>query len=196
VSRDWFAVYSRLLRLPKFRRLSHDAQLGLFYVWALAGDETPEATWPTIDHLAVLLEFYGHARSVGEELASGGFLDVNDFGNVSVHDWDDHQLAATVSARRKWEAVYMRKWRRERKASATEQAPLPAPSPEQSNTGQIDRTEPPTPRPRVSNGAREDPPERTTCPGCGDLVVDGEANVAVVDRRGWLGHLQCPALAA
>jgi hypothetical protein len=192
MSRDWFAVYSRILRLPKFRRLSHNAQLSLFYVWALAGDETPEARWLSLDHLAVLLEFYGHERSVADELASGGFLDLNDAGNVSVHDWDDHQLAATVSARRAWEAAYMRKWRREARASKSEQAPPPAPPPQPSKTTQTDRTEPPRRRPRVNYATKAEPPERTTCPGCGDLVVDGEPNVAVVDRRGWLGHLDCP----
>lgn len=34
----------------------------------------------------------------------------------------------------------------------------------------------------------------TTCPRCGDLVQDGQANVGVVNRRGGLGHLKCPEI--
>ena len=36
---EWLAAQRRIVRLPKFRRLSREAQLALFYVWSLAGDQ-------------------------------------------------------------------------------------------------------------------------------------------------------------
>lgn len=37
--------------------------------------------------------------------------------------------------------------------------------------------------------------ERSTCPTCGDLLEERDANVVVIDRRGRLGHRDCPAVA-
>src|SRR4051794_17658813 len=104
MSRDWLAVTTRLIRTPKFRRLPASAQLSLVYVWALAGDQTPEATWPTPDDLADLLELHGRPRSDVDELVGARWLDQLDDGRIGAHDWDDHQLAASVAVRRAYEA--------------------------------------------------------------------------------------------
>jgi hypothetical protein len=131
--RDWFAVQCRLVRLPKFRRLSDDAQLTLFYVWAIAGDETPEATWRTTEDLLLALQVHGRnpamlvgARAQGagaiEELRAGGWLDSLEDGRLAIHDWDDHQVYASREIKNAWEAARLRKWRKAR------QAPPPASS--------------------------------------------------------------------
>lgn len=38
--------------------------------------------------------------------------------------------------------------------------------------------------------------DETTCPGCGDLVLEGDPNVVVVDKLGRYGHRICPGRAA
>jgi hypothetical protein len=189
--RDWFAVYCRLPRTPKFARLNDAAKLTLLYTWALAGDETPEATWPSLDALAAILALYGRSRESLDSLVSAGWLEVDD-SRVMVHDWDAHQLAATTEARRVYEADRKAEWRRRN-------AP---PTPPFDRTSQ-DKTGVPkrpghvrdmsgTP-PRQNGGP---PPEARTCPGCGDLLDDpkDDPNVVVVDRLGRLGHRVCPGL--
>jgi hypothetical protein len=117
--RDWFAVQCRLFRLPKFRRLSDAAQLTLIYVWGIAGDETPEALWRTVDHLALALQLHGRDQGTIEELRAGGWLDTLEDGSVVVHDWDEHQVAASREIKNAWEASRLRKWRKARASTPT-----------------------------------------------------------------------------
>ena len=207
--RDWFAVYCRLVRLSKFRRLSDDAQLALFYVWAIAGDETPEATWRTADDLALALQLHGrNPVTIGdtiEELRRAGWLDALEDGSVTAHDWDDWQIAATTEARRVWEARYMRDWRRrkrEEREAATTPSPLDSspPSTGHHNTGQYRGEQPVNNTWTTGNAGRDEPgrngADRTTCPRCGDLLDDKDPNVVVADRGHQLWHRACPGIGA
>ena len=121
MSRDWLGIYARLLRLPKFRRLSDAAQLGLFYVWMLAGDADPEATWASLSELDELLVLCGRPDSPLEELVSGHWLDIDEDDAVSVHDWDQWQVAVTKDVERAYEARNKRKWRKEAAARKQKQ---------------------------------------------------------------------------
>ena len=115
MSRDWLALYPRIIRHPKFRKLPESAQLSLVYVWCLATDADPEATWPTLDDLGDALELHGRSSEDLAILVDRGWLDVSD-GRVEVHDWDDHQLAASKAIRDAWEASRKRDWRRRKRA--------------------------------------------------------------------------------
>ncbi|MGO9178261.1 MAG: hypothetical protein ACLQBX_00500 [Candidatus Limnocylindrales bacterium] len=111
--RDWFAVYARLVHQPKFRRLSESAQLTLCpYLWALAADQSPEALWPSVEALRDLLDFHGRPASDLDELLAARWLDLEPDGSVSVHDWDEHQWAASKEIKKVWEARRLRDWRR------------------------------------------------------------------------------------
>jgi hypothetical protein len=152
-TREWFAVYARLIRLPKFRDLTDAAQLALLYVWALAGDETPEATWRSADTLDALLRLNGRPAGTVPELVAAGWIDTQDDGTVTAHDWDEWQFAASKDARNAWEARYMRDWRRAKKDAGPAPS-LPAPSlpvtetaTQQDSTGQQSATR----RQRVNN---------------------------------------------
>jgi hypothetical protein len=115
MSRDWLAVYVGILQRPKYRRLSIEARAALFHVWCLAGGQSPEATWPTLVDLTEQIELDGwaaNATDVLAELIERRWLDVDAEGRVLVHDWDDHQLAATNAARRTYERDRKRDWRR------------------------------------------------------------------------------------
>jgi hypothetical protein len=115
MSRDWLAVYVGILQRPKYRRLSIEARAALFHVWCLAGGQSPEATWSTLDDLTEQVELDGwttNATAVLAELIERRWLDVDVDGRVLVHDWDDHQLAATNAARRAYERDRKRDWRR------------------------------------------------------------------------------------
>ena len=129
--RDWFVVQCRLIRLPKFRRLSDAAQLALVYVWALAADETPEATWESRPALAEALELHGRDPVTLDELTSRGWLDTLENGRVAVHDWDDHQYAASREIKNAWEADRLRTWR----AAKSAKPPTPPDSTTQHSTG-------------------------------------------------------------
>lgn len=115
MSREWFAVHCALIRKPRFRRLSDAAQLTLLYAWALAGDQTPEATWRDDDELADSLELVARPRESVEELRSAGWIETADTEtgpHTRLRDWDRYQMAGTVAARNAWQASYMKDWRK------------------------------------------------------------------------------------
>ena len=116
MSRDYFAVFVRLFRVPKFKRLTPSAQLTLFHLWGLAADEVPEATWRDIDALREVVEVNGRPSDDVDTLLAAGWLDLLDDGTVGVHDWDDHQQAASKSIRDDFEAHRKREWRRKNKS--------------------------------------------------------------------------------
>jgi hypothetical protein len=55
-----------------------------------------------------------------------------------------------------------------------------------------DPSVPGTREPSPLNGLDD---HQRTCPRCGDLLEERDANVVVVDRRGGLGHRECPEVA-
>lgn len=112
MSRDWLAIYGAMLGKPKYRRLSIPGRAALFHVWLLAGRQDPEATWTNRDELADVLDLDGFPPDVLEELVARRWLDVDPAGRVLVHDWDEHQLAATKAIGRAYEADRLRAWRR------------------------------------------------------------------------------------
>jgi hypothetical protein len=117
MTRDWFAVWAKIVHLPKFRHLSDDAQLTLIYVWAIAGEQDPEATWQSLEELGDLVELNGRPRDSLTDLVARHWLDVAADGMVSAHDWDAHQFAASEAARAAWERLYMRDWRRRKRGA-------------------------------------------------------------------------------
>jgi len=202
MSRDWFAVYARLLRLPKFRRLSDSAQLALFYVWALAGDEAPEATWTNVAALEDLLELHGRQPQAVAELVAAGWLDVDPSGRVNAHDWDEWQHVTTKQAADDWRRLYMREWRKSRKADT----PPPAPPPLEERTEQyitVQGISPVITRdhrtittvPGNGRTTTKKGPE-PTCPRCGDETSETDPNVTVVEGGRYYGHRVCPTLEA
>lgn len=121
MSREWYAVFGRLNRLPKFRRLSESAQLTLaVYVWGLAGDQVPEATWVSLDALAEQLALVGRARADVDELLAANWLEVTPGGGIGIHDWDAHQYAATAEIRRAYEADRKADWRLRKRADPSD----------------------------------------------------------------------------
>ena len=112
MSRHCFAVFNRLFRTPKFRRLSESARLTLFYVWALAGDQDPEATWSDTDELAEYLSMYDRPAEDVDTLVEFGFLEVLRGDQIGVYAWDEHQVAADKASGRAFEASRKREWRR------------------------------------------------------------------------------------
>lgn len=133
MSRDWLAVYTSVLGMPRYRRLSVPARAALFHIWMLAGGQSPEATWRTAADLGEHLELDGFPDDVLDELQTRGWLEFDDDKRILVHDWDDHQLAATNAVRRAYERDRKRDWRR-----AKEHNPLPPtpPSPDITATQQ------------------------------------------------------------
>jgi hypothetical protein len=119
MSREWLAVYTAMVTKPKYRRLSPIGRGALLHVLILAGFQTPEATWNP-DELREALILDGFPDGALNELLGLGWLEHED-GALVIHDWDQHQWAATLAARRTWEAARKREWRH-RKAS-----PSPAP---------------------------------------------------------------------
>jgi hypothetical protein len=207
MSRDWCAIYSAMLGKPKYRRLSVPARAALFHVWLLSGGQTPEATWTNRDELAEVLELDGFPPDVLEELVTRHWLDVDPAGRLLVHDWDDHQLAATVAARQAYERDRKQDWRRRHRV---DDAPLPPdpslPVPDITLQGtQQDRTvqesRPVPERPGHVRDTHDPKAGRTngrdplTCPPCGDLLEDTDPNVAR-DRHGQLWHRECPTAQA
>src|SRR5690348_2489346 len=112
MSRDWLAVYVAVLGKAKYRRLSIPARAALLHVWMLAGGQAPEATWRDRGELADVLDLDGYSIEVIDELLARGWLDVDVDGRILVHDWDDHQFAASEAARQAYERDRKRDWRR------------------------------------------------------------------------------------
>lgn len=184
MSRDWHAVYAAVLGKSKYRRLTIPARAALFHVWMLAGGQEPEATWQTRAELADVLDLDGYPLGVLDELIERRWVDVDDRGRLTVHDWDDHQLAATSAARRAYERDRKTDWRRQRDRpqKAERPSPLsPAPLsptghhitgqespivPDVSRTGEVEK-------PLAPQGAPPpEPPEQDT-----DLLLIAEDNL-------------------
>lgn len=125
--REWAAIYVAILRKPKYRRLSPAGRGALLHLWVNAGGRSPEACWP--DRAALLEDFEldGFDASHIDELIALRWLDVEPNGSHVVHDWDEWQMAASLSVRREWEAARKREWRRTKRATS------PAPPPQDSN---------------------------------------------------------------
>jgi hypothetical protein len=192
--RDWYSVECRLFRESKFRRLSDDAQLALFYIWGLAGDQSPEATW-SVDDLSAALEMHGRNPAVIPdtiaELRGRRWLDTLEDGTLAAHDWDDHQYAASKEILNAWEAARKKRWRKSKAATAQDRTG-------QDNTGQdIGPVHVPDKSRTSTDGVpRGNGDIRTTCPTCGDLVNDKDTNVVVRDHGGQLAHRVCPGMVA
>ena len=144
MSRAWLAVYVGLLSRPKYRRLSIPARAALFHIWLLAGGQTPEATWSR-DELADVLDLDGYPASVIDELLERRWLDVDDDDRLLVHDWDEHQLAASKAAQVDYERDRKADWRRRRQVHGTaDPPPAPPPGTQQDITEQPSRSVPDT----------------------------------------------------
>lgn len=111
MSRAWHAVYAATLGKPKYRRLTVGGKAALAHVWMLAGAQSPEATWRR-DELTEILELDGFDAAVVDELVKLRWLDVAEDGQIEVHDWVDHQLAASGEVRATYERERKQLWRR------------------------------------------------------------------------------------
>jgi hypothetical protein len=118
MSREWLAVYSAMVTKPKYRRLTPTGRGALLHVLILSAFQTPEAAWEDPEELREALHLEGFPAGAFDELMANGWLEVED-GAVVVHDWDQHQLAATKEAQKAWEAKRKRDWRRTKKVSPT-----------------------------------------------------------------------------
>jgi hypothetical protein len=180
VSRDWAAIYAALLTRPKYRRLSFELRGCLLHVWLLAGSTTPEATWAR-DELREILELDGAPDGALVALIAAGWLD-EDGSTVTVHDWDEWQVAASRSIKNAWEAGRLRRWRRDH--------PAPPRTPPE-RRGQ-DKTGPGTTYVQVRTdgepGGLADAPG-VNCARCGQ-PTHGTRTI-VVDRRGTAVHEAC-----
>lgn len=156
-------------------------------------------------YLATLLESWGSGERVSIDtaapawwlddlddvranLAAVGLLDSE--GKVPEHAWES--WFAPAADRRETSQA---RWRRASAAArerargviddaASSHAPPTVPSvPTKPSGPSVARRREP-----LKEGTTTD----ATCPGCGDLVHEGDSNVAVVDRRGGLGHVECP----
>lgn len=159
MSRDWIAAYVSTLGRPKYRRLTLPARAALFHVWLLAGGQDPEATWPSMADLVDVLELDGYPAPVVSELVEREWLDIDDRGRILVHDWDQHQLAATNAARRAYERDRKADWRRAKPGTEPVDPLLPAPSsPDITGSTQLhDNTTQVSPNVRDTSGTRPRP---------------------------------------
>jgi hypothetical protein len=124
-TRQWAALYSGMLRHPKYRRLSAPGRAGLLHLLLLAGTVSPEATW-RIDELVEILELDGFseggalsvsAHDVLDELERLGWLDRDDPETLTIHNWDKWQFACSREVAAAWEASRKREWRLKTKAN-------------------------------------------------------------------------------
>lgn len=123
MSRSWLAVYTAMATKPKYRRLSPISRGALLHVFILAGFQNPEATWSDPEELRDALRLENFPDACYDELLGLQWLEVED-GAVVVHDWDEHQRAATKEAQRAWEAARKKEWRNKKREPSS-----PAPSP-------------------------------------------------------------------
>lgn len=117
MSREWAAVYSAMLTKPKYKRLSAMGRGALLHAFLLAGMQRPEATWDP-EELRETLILDGFPEGVYGELLGLGWLELED-GVALLHDWDEHQYAATLEVKRTWEAARKREWRKKKREVAT-----------------------------------------------------------------------------
>ena len=134
MSREWAAVYSAMLTKPKYKRLSPMGRGALLHVFLLAGMQRPEATWDP-EELRETLILDGFPDGVYGELLGLRWLDLED-GKALLHDWDDHQYAATVEVKRTWEAARKREWRKKKRAADASPSPAPLTPTRQDTTPQ------------------------------------------------------------
>ncbi len=202
MTREWHAVYDGVIRRPKYRRLSLEARATLFHVWCLAGGQTPEATWPTVDEFLEILELDGYPRAAFDELVERVWLEIDADGRVLVHDWDQHQLAATSAAQRIYERDRKREWRRSKTAGDSRPLPPAPPSPDITGSTQgQDITTQKSPDVRDGSGhvpdaepvrlnGRPKVPTEGECRTCGGQVTDTDPGVRV--GPGFLEHAEHP----
>jgi hypothetical protein len=100
----------------KYRRLSPVGRGALLHTLILAGFQNPEAAWPDPEELRDALRLEGFPDGAYDELVALHWIEYED-GAAVLHDWDQHQLAATREAQREWERARKRKWRRSKKVS-------------------------------------------------------------------------------
>jgi hypothetical protein len=137
MSRDWIAAYTTTLRKPKYRRLTISARAALLHVWLLAGGQDPEATWRDRAELEEVLELDGWTDpcEVVDELIQHRWLEVDADDRVLVHDWDEHQLAASKAAQVAYERDRKSEWRRRKRVEpAGPLSPAPLSPTEQDKT--------------------------------------------------------------
>jgi hypothetical protein len=119
MSREWYAVESRRFRDLRFRRLSDDARLTLFYLEGVAGDQEPEAIWSSTEDLAAILQMYGlrleMARASITELVASDWIVTLSGERVALRDWDAVQVALSKKIKNEWEAARLRTWRKKKK---------------------------------------------------------------------------------
>lgn len=123
MSRDWLALYGAMIAKPKYRRLSPIGRGALLHTFLLAGFQSPEATWRDPNELRESLFLDGFPEGALDELVSLGWLEHED-GALIVHDWDQHQFAATSSIGHQWEAMRRREWRKKKRPPSPSPAPL------------------------------------------------------------------------
>jgi len=117
MTRQWLALYTAMLTKPRYRRLSPMGRGGLLHVLVLAGYQSPEATWDDPAEFRDALRLEGFPDGVADELIGLGWLE-EEQGALVLRDWDKHQVAASESIRREWEARRKREWRRKARLSA------------------------------------------------------------------------------
>lgn len=202
MSREWLALYCGILNKPKYRLLSPAGRGALLHLWALAGAQSPEATWDSRDELLDVFELDGFEAGNVDELIALRWLDLEPDGTLTVHDWDVHQLAASKAIQTAYEAARKRTWRR------TKVAPLP-PTPSNPDRTGHDTTGQYIGPGRVPDTSRTSPDEpdvsleddddqaseayaRTVCRRCGGPETDDNPL-----RRGGIGLYHrfspCPA---
>jgi len=119
MSREWYAVECRRFRDLRFRRLSHEAQLAVFYLEGLAGDQVPEALWRDDVEAMGYLQLCGWKAAglpaVMTELHDTDWLDTLPDGRVGLPEWDAVQTALNERIKKALEAVRLRNWRKKKK---------------------------------------------------------------------------------
>jgi hypothetical protein len=148
-----------------------------------------------------VLELDGFPRSAFDELVAREWLDVDPDGRVLIHDWDQHQLAATNAARRIYERDRKSEWRRSKSTSELNPPPPAPPSPDTTGSTQAqDKTTQGSPYARdVSRGVpdvrlrtngRAKVPTDGACRTCGGHLTDTDYGARV--GPGWIEHAEHP----
>jgi hypothetical protein len=118
VSRDYYAVHCRMFTGKKYRALTDSARVTLFTLWAIAGDQEPEATWTDPEWLTELMQLHKRPVSDLRVLIDAGWLDTTGGGVVTIHDWDEHQRAYSERIAKDWQAFHKREYRNRKKNRA------------------------------------------------------------------------------
>jgi hypothetical protein len=128
MSREWYAVECRRFRDLRFRRLSHEAQLAVFYLEGLAGDQEPEAIWSGDRDVSTYLQMNGwklaETLPVVAELHEADWLDTLPDGRVGLPEWDAVQYALSKRIKNALEAARLRGWRKTQKGRERDESLL------------------------------------------------------------------------